>query len=143
MSRGKVQGNKKNSNPSSTPRELLWSKSAEKLRAVKEQNAEYRRVVASQQKLINALQKQLSDIAGITRFKDKRILKDRSLEMFAKRLIKETNSTMSTETLKSRLTNIFNYVAGNDVDTDFGGRLQADKTRLLKEKQKCDMIYLH
>lgn len=110
---------------------------------MKEQNAEYRRVVASQQKLINALQKQLSDIAGTTRFKDKRILKDRSLEMFAKRLIKETNSTMNTETLKSRLTNIFNYVAGNDVDTDFGGRLQADKTRLLKEKQKCDMIYLH
>lgn len=105
----------------STPRDQVWSKDAKKLRAVKEQNAEYRRVVASQQKLINALQKQLSAIEGTTRFKDRRILKDRSLEMFAKRLIKETNSTMSTDALKERLAHIFDYTAGNSVDEEFGG----------------------
>lgn len=104
-----------------TARDQVKSKDAKKLRAVKEQNAEYRRVVASQQKLINALQKQLSAIEGTTRFKDRRILKDRSLEMFAKRLIKETNSTMGTDALKERLTHIFDYTAGNSVDEEFGG----------------------
>ncbi|MBQ8944030.1 MAG: hypothetical protein IJ050_05960 [Clostridia bacterium] len=51
----------------------------------------------------------------------RRILKDRSLEMFAKRLIKETNSTMGTDTLKERLAHIFDYTAGNSVDEEFGG----------------------
>ncbi|MBR0121025.1 MAG: hypothetical protein IJM10_04475 [Clostridia bacterium] len=51
----------------------------------------------------------------------RRILKDRSLEMFAKRLIKETNSTMGTDALKERLAHIFDYTAGNSVDEEFGG----------------------
>ena len=41
--------------------------------------------------------------------------------MFAKRLIKETSSTMGTDTLKERLAHIFDYTAGNSVGEEFGG----------------------
>lgn len=51
----------------------------------------------------------------------RRILKDKNLEMFAKRLIKETHSTISVETVKGRITNIFDYLAGNNIDEEFGG----------------------
>lgn len=68
-------------NSNAATREQTWTKDAKKLQAVKEQNAEYRRVNAALQKLINKQQAQLKAIAETTKFKDRRIIKDKSMDL--------------------------------------------------------------
>lgn len=97
-----------------------WTKTAEKMRTLREQNKEYQAVIASQQKLINRVQEMMG-AQGKTIDPDRRVLQGKALDRFTARLIKETDTTIPRDELKARLVHIFDYAAGNDVDTEFGG----------------------